>query len=134
MTEHFSFSEMCCRHCRNWRDIRDNWENLRYGRVWSRVHRTAGLLEKVRAIVRRPLVVTSALRCSHHPEETAKPPGSLHRHTSGRAVDIRAQGDRRLELLFAARKAGFRSFGIYPQFLHVDWCDGPEYRRLWVGG
>lgn len=123
MTEHFSEREARCRcdPCRR-----------RQLPLPPDVQRTARRLEKLRELVGgRPLKVSSWFRCREHPAETGKRPGSLHRHSTGRAVDIHCQGELRWRIMEQARKAGFLNCGHYRWGLHLDWVrDAPPH---WTG-
>jgi len=102
--------------------------------VLADVHHTAAKLERLRAAAGAvPLRVSSWYRCAQHPIEQAKGPGGRHRHTTGRAVDIRARGAERLRLIERARFHGFRCVGVYPWGVHVDWCDGEGLAVHWIG-
>ena len=121
MTDHFSDRDARCRcGCGNVGPRRD-------------VERTAQRLETLRAAVgHRPLKVSSWYRCPDHPAESGKLRGALHRHTTGRAVDIHCRGELRFRILEKLRKAGFRSLGIYRWGLHLDWVEG-DVSRFWIG-
>jgi uncharacterized protein YcbK (DUF882 family) len=78
------------------------------------------LLEKVRAITGRPLVVVSGYRCEPHNKAVGGAPKS--QHLLGRAADIRAghaTGDQ-------ARALGARGIGCRGAWaVHVDVRTGP---------
>ena len=97
------------------------------------VEETARKLEHLRKLIgNSPLKVSSWFRCRSHPAEAGKRPGSLHRHTTGRSVDIHCQGELRWRILEQARKAGFLSCGQYRWGLHLDWVPG-DVARHWNG-
>jgi len=76
-------------------------------------------LNLLRSIVDQPLVIYSAYRDPEHNKLVGGVPNSYH--TKGKAFDIKApRRAERLYLLGAAFQAGFRGFGLYPNFIHVD--------------
>jgi uncharacterized protein YcbK (DUF882 family) len=113
MSEHFSPRELACRHC---------------GAVLVDDKLMAGL-ERLRALVGRPIFVTSGYRCPQHPE-TLKRPGSWHARAM--AADIRVLGMTARQLYRCARQIDeFGGFGVDDRrnYLHVDvrptparWC------------
>ena len=95
-------------------------------------------LERTRSLVGRPLVITSAYRDPLHNAKVGGAPRSQHK--LGRAFDILLTGHDRFALAEAARQAGFRGFGRYQSFLHVDtrpepaaWFGGERSREAWIG-
>lgn len=74
-------------------------------------------LQRVRRAVGRPIKVNSGHRCLFHNARVGGKPLSMHKRV---AFDVRLEGHRLRDLLEAARKAGFRGFGYYATFLHVD--------------
>ena len=82
-------------------------------------------LQALRTLLRRPVRVNSAYRCPKHNEIVGGAPGSKHKE--GTAFDISLNGLDRWELLRHSRKVGFKGFGFYKTFLHVDL--GPS--RTW---
>lgn len=117
MTDHkwrwpsFSPHEIACRHC---------------GAV--RVDEAAlGALQRLRDILGRPVILTSAYRCPAHNAMIGGAPLSAHK--LGIAFDISLNGHDRHAVLAAAQQAGFGSFGLYQTFLHVDTRQG----RKWFG-
>jgi len=114
----FSSEELACRHCGetyHWPEFIDR-------------------LQAVRDDVARPVHVLSGHRCSLHNARVGGAPLSQHLKL---AVDIRLLGHAPGELLDASRKAGFRGFGFYQTFLHVDlghprhWFGSNKARQLW---
>lgn len=82
-----------------------------------------------------PFIVTSAYRCPKHPIEARKSsPGA---HSSGKAMDIKADGKRAHKLLQEALDMGFLGIGVNQKgnhaqrFIHVD-MDTSQPSRPWV--
>lgn len=78
-------------------------------------------LQRLRSALRRPLRINSAYRCPEHNKAVGGAKNS--QHLMGTAFDISTynMGEvERLELLDAAKEAGFTGFGFYNSFLHVD--------------
>ena len=78
-------------------------------------------LQAVRTALGRPLVINSAYRCPEHNRNVGGAKNS--QHLWGNAFDISTRGMselERLELMDAAKEAGFTGFGFYNTFLHVD--------------
>lgn len=116
---HFSQAEIACRHCGegyDWPEFMDRLEGARM---------RAG----------RPFRLTSAHRCSLHNARIGGAPLSQHLKL---AVDISLAGHDRHSLLLACRAAGFRGFGFYTTFLHIDlgrardWYGNKQARTLWT--
>ncbi len=76
-------------------------------------------LEALRALVDRPLPVTSGARCTTHNREVG---GKQHSwHLKGLAVDIAcSDGNMRVDILRNAGKLGFNGIGIAKTFIHLD--------------
>lgn len=82
-------------------------------------------LEAARVALGEPFIILSAYRDPLHNARVGGAP--LSRHKMGDAFDIALRGHRKTELYAACKAAGFRGFGMYKTFLHVDM--GPE--RTW---
>lgn len=82
-------------------------------------------LQAARGALGEPFVILSAYRDPLHNARVGGAP--LSRHKMGDAFDIALAGHRKMELYAACKAAGFRGFGMYRTFLHVDM--GPE--RTW---
>jgi uncharacterized protein YcbK (DUF882 family) len=82
-------------------------------------------LERARMALGEPFVILSAYRDPLHNARVGGAP--LSRHKAGDAFDIALAGHRRGELRAACAAAGFRGFGLYKVFLHIDM--GPK--RSW---
>jgi len=115
------------------------WEEARCACCWAipegvlpDLYRTASKLEVLRHRMGEPLPVSSWYRCKQHPIERGKHPNALHRHCTGRAVDIGAKGLTRLKLVELARTCSFKSVGVYHWGVHLDWVEG-RVARHWLG-
>lgn len=108
LSTHFSEREFRCRHC---------------GRVRVDPH-LIHHLERLRAIVGRPLVIVSGYRCAEHNRRVGGAPES--QHLLGRAADIEAG----YATVAQARAAGFVGIGVSgSEVTHVDVRRGK--RALW---
>ena len=75
-------------------------------------------LEYARNLADKPFRIYSAYR---DPIYNAKVGGvPLSRHKMGDAFDIALYGHNKYHLLECCKRAGFRGFGFYKTFLHVD--------------
>lgn len=106
---HFSASELACECCQ---------QNLCRQEVYD-------MLEEFRALVGKPVIVTSGYRCLSHNTTVGGAPRS--QHTLGTAADIRVEGMTAAELEAIARKCNLVC-GIgrndHEQFLHIDCRSG----------
>lgn len=111
---------------------RDRWPNFSYNELACRFTGLLKLnpvsmdrLQRVRAALGTPLVVTSAYRHATHPDEVAKvAPGT---HNLGMAFDVQVWGREAFMLIGAAQAAGFTGIGIAQRhgnkrqrFIHLD--------------
>jgi len=124
LAPHFSWAEAFCRcteggRCPAYRPIAD-------------IRDTAARLERLRTGLGAPIRITSWFRCKYHSVEARKGRNALHRHCTGRAVDIAVEGTQALKVIELARWSGFRSVGVYRWGLHLDWVDG-NVARYWLG-
>jgi uncharacterized protein YcbK (DUF882 family) len=77
------------------------------------------MLQRIRDEI-GPLGLSSAYRCSKHPEEAKK--ASPGQHFKGVAFDIRVPwGVKRMQIVELALKLGAKGFGFANSFLHIDW-------------
>jgi len=76
-------------------------------------------LEALRALIDKPLSVTSGARCETHNREVG---GKQHSwHLKGLAVDISCvDSDLRCEIIRLAALLGFNGIGIARTFIHLD--------------
>jgi len=121
----------------NWRDVpadRWHWKNFQPRELACRgtgsIFINADAIEKLqrlRALLDRPLIITSAYRSPSHNEKVKGAKDSLHMR--GIAFDIRMDNHNPTEFEAAAKAVGFTGFGYYPKsgFMHID--TGPE--RTW---
>jgi hypothetical protein len=98
-------------------------------------------LEQLRALIRAPIIITSAHRCPKHNAAVGGGPSS--EHLAGRAVDIHAPALSLYELFAGALNVPLfegGGIGIYPkqQFLHLDiredrcrWARNPNHIMRW---
>lgn len=114
----FTQSEMACRHC---------GETFHWPEFME-------ALQCARSDVGRPFHIVSAHRCSLHNARVGGAPLSQHLRL---AADIDLAGHDRIELLVALQRAGFRGFGFYQTFIHVDlgksrqWYGSSKAEKLW---
>ncbi|MEM7007368.1 MAG: D-Ala-D-Ala carboxypeptidase family metallohydrolase [Pseudomonadota bacterium] len=103
---HFSAGELACR-CRG---------RFCRGAYW---HDEGFLdaLERMRADVGAPVIITSGHRCAQWNAVVGGAPRSQHKTV---AADIRLVGQDRQKLKTAAERAGFSGLGLARTFLHVD--------------
>lgn len=101
-SKNFKAKELSCKHC--------GAEGVQ--------SRALSMLQELRDLYGKPMVVNSAYRCSKHPEEAKKEkPGQ---HNAGTAFDIKCTPAEMVELIALAHKVGFKGFGMYKTFLHID--------------
>ncbi|PHS40898.1 MAG: peptidase M15 [Robiginitomaculum sp.] len=114
----FSAAEMACRHCGQtyvWPEFMDR-------------------LQQARKTVGRPFQIFSAHRCALHNARVGGAPLSQHLKL---AVDIGLYGHNPPLLHRACRDAGFRGFGFYQTFIHVDlgrtrfWYGNIKAKKIW---
>lgn len=94
-------------------------------------------LERLRAEVGRPLVITSGRRCARH--NTAVGGATRSQHKLRIAADIALGGHDIAALARAALRAGFTGIGFGRSFLHVDqrgesrvgWNYTPDAAAVW---
>lgn len=112
---HFTFKELACK-----------------GTGSLRVHyETLDKLHKLRLAYGGPLIVNSYYRSPDYNRQIGGAPASFH--MLGRAVDtptLNGTLEGRMKLCHLATLAGFRGFGLYGSFTHIDtgrtrfWTDG----------
>jgi hypothetical protein len=122
-------------------DNQAHWPNFHASELWCRCGHCdsdgsemdpvfMALLQRLRQVYGKPLVLSSAYRCPEHPEERYKAvPGE---HTQGLAVDVRCSGQDALRILHMALNLGFVRIGINQKgparFLHLGLA--PQDGRL----
>jgi zinc D-Ala-D-Ala carboxypeptidase len=82
-------------------------------------------LQETRQRLGKPLRINSAYRCPKHNAKVKGSPKS--QHLQGKAFDVSLSTVTPLELLKAAKLAGFSGVGRYNSFIHLD--TGPT--RAW---
>lgn len=77
-------------------------------------------VQKMRSLLKRPLVITSGYRCHKHKREAVKRvPGW---HNKGYAVDIAvSSGAEAFELIKLGLELGATGFAYGNGFVHLDW-------------
>lgn len=84
------------------------------------------LLDRCRFLLNEPMIVTSAYRDVAYNQKVGGAKRS--KHLLGKAFDIKCKAGRhRRHLLICAATVGFKGFGFYRSFLHMD--TGPS--RMW---
>lgn len=137
----------------DWKDVdpdewawSERWPNFSLGgdRLYSRGDESVRLipaaldrLQAARSDLGKPLIINSAYRDPIYNAQIGGAP--LSRHKQGDAFDISVVGHDRFAVLEACKHAGFRGFGYYQTFLHVDcgrprfWYAGERSESLWNG-
>jgi len=107
LSEHFKISEFVCRD-----------PNDPSAKVFIEME-LIQKLEKLRSLLKMPLIVTSGYRTQKWNESVGGSPRS--RHLLGQAADIRMDGhyDTDRITVFAVN-AGFKGIGLYDGFIHLD--------------
>ena len=77
------------------------------------------LLEEIREEVGEPFIVTSAYRCPEYNNKVSST-GLGGPHTTGRAIDIKANSSLKYKISIASYKEGITRFGIGKSFIHID--------------
>lgn len=103
---HFNPKEFACKCCGNLLVTKESAD------AWDKI-------EEFRKVVKVPVIINSAYRCEKHNEEIGGAKNS--NHLKGIAFDVRIT-DRlsRKSIYDAAEKVGFKGFGDYKNFVHVD--------------
>lgn len=108
----FAPAELACKHCGALRVHYDSLDKL----------------QTLRKFWGAPLKINSAFRCAIHNERVGGAKDSYH--PKGMAYDIQNghwTGRHTASFIYWATKAGFRGFGLYSSFIHID--TGPA--RTW---
>lgn len=93
--------------------------------------RLVKLLDKIRKILGRPLIITSACRCLAHNRSEGGKENSAH--LKGLAVDLKVSGSReRFEVIEAALVSGIIRIGIAKTFVHLDIDNSKPQRVTWL--
>lgn len=97
--------------------------------------RTFDAVQRARDILGHPLYVNSAHRDWLYNIAVGGAPLSAHLFI---ALDISTRGQDRARIYHALLKAGFKSFGFYESFIHVDlrpgrrWYGSQTARKIWA--
>lgn len=117
----FTPKEMTCKHCNALIIVDDFMDRL----------------QRLRIAFKKPIVVNSAYRCSKH-NAAVSSTGPTGPHTTGRAVDIKVNGQDAYDLVKLALSLGFTGVGISQKgdwgsrFVHLDDIPDNETRpRIW---
>jgi len=86
-------------------------------------------LQAVRDAPGKPVIINSAYRCEKHNNHIGGAKDSMHRH--GKAFDISLHNQERVPLFKACADAGFKGFGFYDSFLHVDTGKARSWGDKW---
>lgn len=114
----FTSEELACHHCQEvyiWPEFLDRLQSARNKRS-------------------KPFHILSGHRCSLHNARIGGAPLSQHLKL---AADISLIGHDPALLLKSCKQAGFRGFGFYQTFLHIDlgprryWYSGQKAKELW---
>lgn len=107
LSPHFNEDEFRCRHCR---------QLPADGMAPELITK----LEVLRAMVGKPLIITSGYRCPTHNKAVGG--AAKSQHVLGTAADISARGIGVDELARTAERVGFGGMGLYHRqnFVHVD--------------
>lgn len=116
ITKNFSSDEFACKCCGR--------QNINENLVFQ--------LQKIRGIVKKPIIITSGCRCPAHNKKIGGSPKS--QHLLGKAADIVIKGlsvKQMYQVLVPFHKKYFAGLGIYPEqgFIHIDTRDEPT---IWV--
>lgn len=88
-------------------------------------------VQQLRALYGKPLAISSAYRCRHHPIEAGKAkPGA---HATGAALDIACSGAEALAILRLALSLPFTGIGVQQKgggrFIHLDMAPTEQMPR-----
>ena len=112
LSEHFQDEEFCCHCCKKSIDIDK---------------RLLAGLEKLRAMINRPIHINSGYRCEKHNQLIGG--ASKSYHLKGMAADISVKGMDSQELFSYCEKIEeFHGLGCYRSWVHVD---TREKKTIW---
>lgn len=86
------------------------------------------MLQELRDLWGKPLVLSSAYRCKNHKEEKKKVKAGTHNR--GIAFDIKTTPAEQVQLIPLAISLGFKGFGLGKTFLHID-AREQDYISAW---
>ncbi|MBI5410156.1 MAG: hypothetical protein HZA14_12400 [Nitrospirae bacterium] len=94
-------------------------------------HDLVTVLDKIREMVGRPLVIASGCRCDKHNQAEGGKEDSAH--CNGLAVDIRVNDSHeRHDLLLFAIQQGIQRIGIAKTFIHIDIATTKPQDVVWL--
>ena len=89
------------------------------------------VLDKIRELLDRPLITTSACRCPIHNRTEGGKENSAH--VKGLAADLKVNGSKeRFEVMEAALVFGIIRVGIAKTFIHIDIDSSKPQRVTWL--
>lgn len=118
MMSYFTQDELKCQHCGEYK-----FDN-----------QALNELNQIREVCGFPFIINSAYRCPKHPiEEVKSKPGE---HTTGQAVDIKADGEQAYKIIQAAMSLGVPRVGVSQKsggarFVHLGWDVDFPNPRVW---
>lgn len=121
MAQYFSHSELACKCCGK--------ESMKLDFL--------DLLDKLRELYRRPIILTSAYRCSKH-NQAVSTTGPSGPHTTGCAVDVKCSGSDAYKIVSLAIQLGFTGIGVRQsgdhasRFIHLDTLTGNTRPWVWT--
>jgi len=88
-------------------------------KYYDNILRLAIELQKVRDIVKRPIIINSGWRTKEYNKKVGGKPNS--QHLIGKAADIRIPGiEPKFAIIYLAKYGNFNGFGIANTYTHVD--------------
>ena len=91
-------------------------------------------VNSIRSTLGRPFIVNSAYRCPEHNHKVSNT-GFQGPHTTGRAIDIRADARLKFQIANEAIKLGITRIGFGKSFIHIDdlsESSGFDGRVIWT--
>lgn len=83
------------------------------------------ILDPIRNACGFPFHITSGYRCPEYNNRISST-GTKGAHTTGKAVDIRANSRQKSQIMSAAYNLGISRFGVAKTFVHLDDCAEDE--------
>lgn len=127
LSEHFSLEEMTVSQTAARRGI----DNTPSPEIVENLKKVCDVLEQIRAVVGRPILVSSGYRCPELNDAVGGARDSAH--TKGLAADINAQGMTPLELANRIRHAGIvydQLIFEFERWIHIGLSDKPRHQVL----
>lgn len=89
------------------------------------------ILDNLRVLYGKPMIVNSGYRCKKHNEEEGGNPNS--EHPEGDGVDIKVENSvDRFELVFNAVNIGIKRIGIGKMFVHLGFSKTKLQNVMWL--